>query len=226
MCAWLERLDSGKIYTWLWQFRANAEVSGARAMTETIENRRGIGDEQVTVQLRVIEDQAGALEVREQLERLLADAFAEPPYDRSANEIEGMLRRFDRHARKPGFRLVLAVDRGKPVALAYGFRLPADTAWWSETLEPVPDEVAYEDGKRTFAVFELAVDPSRRREHLAARVHDALLAGRAEQRAVLNVRQDAKPAQAAYKAWGYRRVASLIPWDCAPEYDVMVRDLR
>ena len=56
-------------------------------------------------------------------------------------------------------------------------------------------------------------------------MHEALLADRAEQRAVLNVRQDASPAQAAYAAWGYRREASVIPWDGAPVYDVMVFDL-
>lgn len=93
-----------------------------------------------------------------------------------------MLRRYDRHACKPRFRLVQALDHGKPVAMAYGFPLPADTAWWNETLEPVPDEVAFEDQKRTFAVFELAVAPKYRREYLATRLHEALLQRRPEQR--------------------------------------------
>lgn len=180
----------------------------------------------MTVELRVIEDQRGAAEARHKVGALLGAAFSGPPYDRPPNEVEGMLKRYDRHAHKQGFRLVLALDHGHPVASVYGFRLPADTAWWKETLEPVPDEVAFEDGERTFAVFELAVAPDRRREHLGARVHEELLRDRPEQRAVLNVRQDAEAAQAAYKAWGYRRVTSLIPWDNAPLYDVMVLDLR
>lgn len=180
----------------------------------------------MTVELRVIEDQQGAAEVRHKVDVLFGAAFSGPPYDRPPNEVQGMLKRFDRHARKQGFRLVLALDHGHPVASVYGFRLPPDTAWWKETLDPVPDEVAFEDGERTFAVFDLAVAPDRRREHLGTRVHEALLRDRPEQRAVLNVRQDAQSAQAAYRAWGYRRVTSLMPWDNAPLYDVMVLDLR
>lgn len=175
--------------------------------------------------LRVTEHPLGAAQLRSAAGELLAAAFAEAPYNRAPGDVEDMLARFDRHARKPGFRLVLAVDEGRPVALAYGYTLPANTRWWKDTLEPVSAEVAHEDGDRTFAVFELGVDPGRRREHLAARVHGALLADRGEQRAVLNVRQDAGPAQAAYAAWGYRRAASVIPWDGAPAYDVMVLDL-
>lgn len=179
----------------------------------------------MSIELQVVEDRDGAAKVREAVGELLGAAFAEAPYNRAPGDVDAMLQRFDRHARKPGFRLVLALDDGQAVALAYGYTLPADTGWWKDTLEPVPDEVAYEDGSRSFAVFELAVVPDRRREHLAARVHTALLADRQEQRAVLNVRQDANPAQAAYEAWGYQRAASVIPWEGAPVYDVMVRDL-
>jgi ribosomal protein S18 acetylase RimI-like enzyme len=173
----------------------------------------------------VTEHHLGAKQLRGGVAEVLAAAFAEAPYNRAPGEVDGMLQRFDRHARKPGFRLVLAVDDGRPVALAYGYTLPADTGWWKDTLEPVPAEVAREDGSRSFAVFELAVVPDRRREHLASRVHTALLADRPEQRAVLNVRQDAGPAQAAYAAWGYRPAASVVPWDGAPVYDVMVRNM-
>lgn len=179
----------------------------------------------MSIELRVIEDRDGAAGVREAVGVLLGAAFAEAPYNRAPGEVEAMLARFDRHARKPGFRLVLALADRRPVALAYGYTLPANTGWWHGTLEPVPDEVAREDGSRSLAVFELAVDPDRRREHLGTAVHAALLAARREQRAVLNVRQDARPAQAAYAAWGYRRAASVIPWDGAPIYDVMVLDL-
>jgi ribosomal protein S18 acetylase RimI-like enzyme len=179
----------------------------------------------VSLVLRVTEHHLGAGQLRSAAREVLAAAFAEVPYDRAPGDVEDMLARFDRHASKPGFRLVLAVDDGRPVALAYGYRLPANTGWWKDTLEPVPDEVAHEDGSRSFAVFELAVVPDRRRERLGTRVHEKLLEDRSEQRVVLNVRQDAEPARAAYAKWGYRRAASVIPWADAPVYDVMVLDL-
>jgi ribosomal protein S18 acetylase RimI-like enzyme len=180
----------------------------------------------MTLSLSTVEDASGAAAVRGQVGALLAVAFAEPPYNDTLRDTEQSLKRFDRHTRMPGFRLVLALDDGAPVALAYGYRLPADTRWWSGALDPVPAEVSAEDGRRTFAVFELAVDPARRREHLGARVHEALLAHRPEQRAILNVHQDAEAAQGFYRALGYRRVTSVIPWTGAPVYDVMLLDLE
>jgi ribosomal protein S18 acetylase RimI-like enzyme len=176
--------------------------------------------------LRTVEDRDDAAEARRAVGELLAAAFAEAPYHRSADSVEGMLKRFDRHARKPGFRLVLAEDRGRPVGLGYGFRLSAASRWWDETLDPVTPQMAAEDGQRSFAVYELAVDPGRRREHLAERIHAALLADRPESRVVLNVHHDAEAAQAAYAKWGYCKVARVVPWTHAPVYDVMVLDLE
>jgi ribosomal protein S18 acetylase RimI-like enzyme len=179
----------------------------------------------MSITLHVIEDAASAAQVRDQVGQVLAAAFADPPYGDGPDDTAASLCRFDRHSRKPGFRLVLAEDTGEAVAVGYGYRLPASTTWWSDVLEPVQPDVTAEDGTRTLAMFELGVTPSRRREGLGTRVHAALIADRPEQRVILNVHHAAAAAQAAYKAWGYRRVTVVIPWDSAPTYDVMLLDL-
>jgi len=55
-----------------------------------------------------------------------------------------------------------------------------------------------------------------------------LLEGLDVERVTLTMRPEpeAAPAQAAYAAWGYRKVGVSHPWEDAPYYDCMVRKLR
>jgi hypothetical protein len=60
----------------------------------------------------------------------------------------------------------------------------------------------------------------------AKALHDRLLAGRREQRACLLVLPDNVAARSAYEAWGWYKIGDLRPFDDAPVYDAMLRDLR
>lgn len=164
--------------------------------------------------------------MRARLEPVVAAAFAQAPYFEARGKGSPALSRFAAQTSKPGFLLLTAESGGEVVGLAFGYTLPATTGWWREVLEPVDDEMAREDGKRTFGLFELAVHPNWQRQGIATRLHGALLEGRLEERMVLNCRPDAEAAHAAYASWGYRRVTSTIPWTGAPAYDVLVLDLH
>ncbi len=60
--------------------------------------------------------------------------------------------------RKAAFRAALARgEGGEPVGIAYGYPLSANTRWWEQLAEPVPDAMRREDGHRTFGLMELAV---------------------------------------------------------------------
>jgi len=167
-------------------------------------------------------DGDAARALRPSLEEVVAAAFAGPPYFEDRTGGSPALSRFDAQTRRTGFALVTAEADEEPVGLAFGYTLPAATGWWDDVLEPVDDDMRREDGTRTFAVFELAVVPSWQRRGVAGALHRELLRGRAEERAILNCRPDALGAQAAYAAWGYRRVTSVVPWEGAPVYDVLV----
>jgi len=91
----------------------------------------------------------------------------------------------------------------------------------------LPEDFTHEDGRRTFVIIELAVRKAWRRRGIAAALHTRLLDGLDAERVTLTMRPEpeAAPAQSAYAAWGYQRVGVSHPWDEAPLYDCMVREV-
>ncbi|MGJ5833525.1 GNAT family N-acetyltransferase [Streptomyces ossamyceticus] len=170
-------------------------------------------------------------EAEDQLDTFLAtyeEVYADPPYCEGPRDVAEFIDRYRQQIRtRPGFRLVLARDGGDVVGFTYGYRLPADTGWWGNLLEPLPPESTRETGERTFAVLELAVRKPWRRRGIAAGLHEQLLEGLAVERVTLTMRPEpeAAPAQSAYASWGYRKVGKSHPWEDAPVYDCMVLDL-
>jgi ribosomal protein S18 acetylase RimI-like enzyme len=131
------------------------------------------------------------------------------------------------HMRRDGWDLVTATVGTELVGYIYGFPLPAQTKWWAGIREPFPAGFTDEDGKRTFAISELMVDPDWRRRGIAKSLHDELLAGRVEERATLLADPDNAPAQAAYRSWGWQKFGQLQPsWEHAPIFDILIRTVR
>ncbi|WP_141581344.1 GNAT family N-acetyltransferase [Actinomadura sp. WMMA1423] len=129
------------------------------------------------------------------------------------------------YIRVPGFQLVVAHVGDEPVGQAFGCTLPAKTRWWDGLTTPVPDGFTVETGSRTFAFNELMVVPEWQGKGVAHSLHDALLEGRAEERATLLVRQDNDSAQRAYARWGWRKAGRAQPFPDSPHFDVMIVDL-
>ncbi|MFE7611241.1 GNAT family N-acetyltransferase [Streptomyces celluloflavus] len=155
-----------------------------------------------------------------------ADAFAEPPYCETEDDVVATFRRFRSQTRKRTFRAALArTADGTAVGMAYGYPLGPRTGWWDSLTRPVSDEMRREDGHRTFGLMELAVRPPWRGHGIAHRLHGTLLDGVEAERVLLNARPDAEAAQAAYRSWGYLKTGEAIPWDGAALHDVMVLDL-
>ncbi|WP_244409334.1 GNAT family N-acetyltransferase [Streptomyces albofaciens] len=169
---------------------------------------------------------ADAVKAEDAFALVYAEAFAEPPYNKSEKDVEANFRRFRSQVRKATFRAALArAGDGEPIGMAYGYPLSPATGWWGRLTTPVPDELRREDGHRTFGLIELAVRAPWRRLGVARRLHEAVLADATEERVLLNARPDVEAAQAAYRSWGYRKVGEAHPWDGAALHDVMVLDL-
>ncbi|KUJ65380.1 acetyltransferase [Streptomyces albus subsp. albus] len=158
---------------------------------------------------------------------IFADAFAEPPYHETEDDVTAAFRSFPAQTREAGFRAALArtVD-GEPVGMAYGYALGPDTGRWDRLTEPVPDDMRREDGHRTFCLMELAVRGPWRGQGIARRLHTILLDGIEAERVLLNVHPDGTAASAAYRSWGYRKIGEAHPWEGADLRDVMLLDLR
>ncbi|RFS84594.1 GNAT family N-acetyltransferase [Actinomadura spongiicola] len=148
------------------------------------------------------------------------DVVAQPFYS-----AERFSERFLSYTKVPGFQAVVAHKSGEPVGQAFGCTLPVKTRWWNSLTTPVPDGFTTETGSRTFGFNELMVVPEWQGKGVAHALHDALLGGRAEERATLLVREDNESAQRAYARWGWRKAGKAQPFPDSPHFDVMIVDL-
>ena len=128
--------------------------------------------------------------------------------------------------RQPGFALAEARHGGYLVGYASGMPLRPSTSWWRDLTTPLPPEVTAEHPGRTFALTELLVRASWRRQGIGRELHELLLDGRPEERATLTVPPGAGAAQAAFRSWGWRKVARARgDGAAAPVLDVLVLSL-
>jgi len=109
--------------------------------------------------------------------------------------------------RQPGFALAEARHGGYLVGFASGLPLRPSASWWHGLTTPLPEEVTAEHPGRTFALAELLVRASWRRQGIGRELHDLLLGGRPEERATLTVPPAASAAQHAFRSWGWQKVA-------------------
>jgi ribosomal protein S18 acetylase RimI-like enzyme len=165
-------------------------------------------------------DGAQAAAHAEEYHGLHAEVYADPPYQQ-ADDLD-YPRRLTVQRRQPGFVLAEARNGGYLVGFAAGIPLRPSTSWWRELTTPLPDEVTAEHPGRTFAVVDLVVRASWRRQGIGRDLHDLILAGRPEERATLTVLPTAAAAQHALRAWGWRKVARAQAGPDAPVTDVLV----
>jgi ribosomal protein S18 acetylase RimI-like enzyme len=160
-----------------------------------------------------------------ELQALHDEVYADPPYRRT--EDAGLFAdRFRVQRRQPGFVLAQACHGGYLVGYAAGMPLRPSTSWWRDLTAPLPDELTAEHPGRTFALTELLVRASWRRQGIAHTLHDLILRNRPEERATLTVLPTATPAQNAFQKWGWRKVArTRDPCPGSPVSDVLINTL-
>jgi GNAT superfamily N-acetyltransferase len=160
-----------------------------------------------------------------ELQALHAEVYADPPR-RPEDDAARFARRLAVQGRQPGFALATARNGGYLVGYAAGMPLRPSTSWWREVTTPLPEEVTAEHPGRTFALADLLVRASWRRQGIGRSLHGLLLAGRAEERATATVLPAAAAAQQALLAWGWRKVGrTREPGPGAPVCDILVLPL-
>lgn len=142
----------------------------------------------------------------EELQALHAEVHAGPGVGRE-DDAARFADRLRVQSRQPGFALAEARSGGYLVGFAAGMPLRPSTSWWRDLTAPLPEDVTTEHPGRTFAVVDLLVRASWRRQGIGRTLHDLLLAGRREERATLIVPPAATAAQAALQSLGWRKVA-------------------
>ena len=147
-----------------------------------------------------------AAEHEGELQALHAEVYADPPYLEEGDPAE-FAGRFRVQRRQPGFALAEARHGGYLVGYAFGMPLRPSTSWWRHLTTPLPDEITAEHPGRTFALAELVVRASWRRQGIGQALHDLILRDRPEERATLTVPPTAAAAQQALRKWGWLKVA-------------------
>lgn len=141
--------------------------------------------------------------------------------------VEKFAERIDRHASMRGFDAVVASLRNRPIGYAYGITLPATTRWWATIRPPLTDpEFTREDGNRTFALFEVIVQPEWQNQGIGRRIHEELLSTRFEHRVTIATHHGNTHARKTYLRWGYEHVGTRQPKPPAPLLDVFIRSVR
>lgn len=162
-----------------------------------------------------------------ELRALYSEVYAEPPYEWGDDHAALFADRFEVQRRQDGFALVESRDGHELAGFAFGVTLRPSTPWWQNLTMALPTEVTTERPGRTFALVEMLVRARWRRRHIAQALHDLLLKDRLEERATLTVLPAAAPAQAAYRKWGWRKVAQKRnPLPGSPLFDVLVKPLQ
>jgi GNAT superfamily N-acetyltransferase len=162
---------------------------------------------------------------------LQAEIYADPPYQ-FLEFTEGLVARSRVERRQPGFVLSGAWHGGYLVGYATGFPLRPSTSWWRNLTTTAPAGLADEHPGRTFALTDLAVRPSWRRQGIGRTLHDLITEDRPEERATAALLPAAAPAQQAFRQWGWQKVARSRdprPGPPAPGalvYDLLIRTLR
>ncbi|MFE3073495.1 GNAT family N-acetyltransferase [Streptomyces sp. NPDC059247] len=132
--------------------------------------------------------------------------------------------RLERHGGEPGFGAVLAFDdEDRPVGYAYGNTVEEGDRWWTRMGEV--------DARFTrtpaLALKEIGVTTPHRGTGLARRVHDELLAGRAEAHVSLMVNAAAGGGKVrrVYESWGYTAIGTSRPSPDSPALTSMIRPI-
>ncbi|MYW05010.1 N-acetyltransferase [Streptomyces sp. SID3343] len=163
-------------------------------------------------------------DVRPILLEVYAEVYARD-LDGPFGSVAAFARRLDGYAAAPGFACAIGVEHGTVVGYAFGYPLPVGARWWLGLTDPVPAAEIAETGRRTFALNELMVRAPWRGTDAAHTIHEALVAGRAEERVTLLVDPTHPKVLALYRRWGYRVLSDLRPaWPDAPLLTVMLRE--
>ncbi|MEU4420320.1 GNAT family N-acetyltransferase [Actinoplanes sp. NPDC024001] len=158
----------------------------------------------------------------EELARIYAEVYAEPPYDSGELWSEAaFVDRTRRQAVRNGFAFYAALVDRQVAGFSFGLPL-AEGVWWSgDATEPPADLRA----ASKFAVIELIVRRRWRGMGIGHRLLDRLLADRTEQFAILTA-MPAAPARQMYERWGWIKTGTARHLPESPVLDALALRLQ
>lgn len=166
---------------------------------------------------------------RTRIVAIYRDAFLPPPYNKPEAEVVEFARWLPRHVGREAFRFVGAFEGGSEqlVGFAYGYASAAGQ-WWYDVVRPaLPGTMAAPWLADSFQFAEIAVDPRVQGRGIGGRLHDQLLRGVRQERAVLSTLQADTVAHHLYRrrGWVVLRQDFFFP-GVARRYQIMGLELK
>jgi GNAT superfamily N-acetyltransferase len=169
-------------------------------------------------------DPHSAKEIFSELVDVYAEVYDVPPYIGDPFfSVATYADRLEAALEMKGFETVTARIDGQLVGYVHGVALPADKPWWV-SLGPARPEAAYlaaEEG-RVFWLREIMTRPGHANHGVGRKLHDEVIAGRAEPWTALTCIIDNEPAHGAYLRWGYEIIGRIKHAPESPVYDAML----
>ncbi|GAA2976122.1 GNAT family N-acetyltransferase [Streptomyces fulvorobeus] len=149
-----------------------------------------------------------------------ADRLHDPHYS-----VERYGERLARHATEPGWEAVVGYEGEEAVGYIYANRIEHDDRWWKRINHPLSEAITQPS---TLAIKELMVRVPWRKTGASRRIHDSLLAHRAEEQVTLMVNPLAGDGKVhgLYESWGYKDIGQSQPSPDSPVLMAMVRARR
>lgn len=146
----------------------------------------------------------------EQIVAIYGAVFTGAPYFEGEDDVAYYAERLVGHVRRPGFRASLAWDGGTLVGFAYGFASRRESWLWQQLYSRLPKDEARYWTANVFELVELALLPEARGQGAGSRLHDLVLDGIAQPRALLATADLDSPAMTLYRKRGWRALVGGI----------------
>ncbi|NRQ50672.1 GNAT family N-acetyltransferase [Aeromicrobium stalagmiti] len=159
----------------------------------------------MTTTLRTLTRRQVDRSVKDSLAQVYLAAYGDPALPESALDADNFVTStLPRHARRAGFRLVVATTDDVVSGYGYGFT-GRRGQFWSDWLAGAAPEAIVEDWVGDhFELVDLVVDPAFRGQGLSGLLHDALVQDLPHERALLATAPDDGPAARLYSGRGWQ----------------------
>lgn len=149
--------------------------------------------------------------VRSALARVYLAAYGDPHLPESQLDAQNFAEStINRHSRRSGFKLVLATTDGEVSGYGYGFTGKRGQFWSDWLAGAVPADIVETWVGDHFELVDMVVDPAFRGNGIAGLLHDELVAGLPQERALLATVPGDGAAPRLYEGRGWRVVAPEI----------------
>ncbi len=154
------------------------------------------------IKIRAIPDIA---QVHTHIVDIYRTVFALPPYSEPPEMADAFRQRLlDEHARRDGFRFLVALHDSRMIGFAYGYHSAPGQFWHDNVREALDQNVAADWMEDAFEFVELAVLPNYQGSGTGSRLQEELLHDLPERTAIATTVRDDNPALGFYLRRGWK----------------------